>query len=328
MNLVSELIDCLNSSGNSYFKVLFNYSPLKSNGKNVFVKRVFIKGSVIPEFGYFVSIKGKNQFMVINDSLETLENAIKNKTLGDYDFSREFPNDDFIIEINEQFKIINIVQKHFSVLCEQIYKAETLGKLSTQYQVLDVSDCEKIFGYFEDIATESYLDVLDSKILKSLRADRNVKFYNSLVNFTLVYFKGPCLLNPFVDCGRYRKVFESTSLFKYIKATRFQVGANEVAFLTNKEICECLHLKKFVKFNSIFFMNIVLGLLNPVKNYSTYRHVYVVKGEVVNEADYLRLGLTGGERVPSLLILVIGNKKRLNIKNNLEWYEILKEASL
>lgn len=328
MVLADSLIESLNSSGNNYFKVLLNYNPLKFRGKNIFVRKIFVKGSVVPEFGYFVSVGGKNEFVVVEDCLPNLENALKNKTLAGFDFSREYPNDLFRIEVNQYFKIINIVQEHFYALCKEIYKSTTIGRLNTPYQTLSAEDCGKIFSYFEDVATISYLDVLDSKILKSLRADRNVKFYNSLVNFVLVYFKGPCLLNPFVDCGRYKKAFENTQLFKYIEKCRFLVGENEVALLTNKEICECLHLKKFMRFNPLFFMNVLLGLLNPAKNYSVSRYMYVVDGQVFSEDDYLSKGLVNGERVPSLLILLLQNKKRLRVDNELAWYDIIKEASL
>lgn len=328
MMLTEKILESLSSSGNSFFQVLFNYNPLRMNGKNVFVRKIFIKSDLVLQFGYFVQNGGTNTFTPIDECTTLVENVLKNKVIAGFDFSREFPNDDFIVEVNPEFKLVNIVQSCFNSLCNEVYRNVVKGSLTTAYQTLSLADCEVLFNYFEDVASASYLDVLDNKVLKRLRSDMNFKFYNSLTNYVVVYFKGPCLLNPFVDCGKYKASFENTEFFKLVSCSRFNMGLNEVGLLTHKEICLTLGLSRFVKFNTLFLMNILLGLLNPVKFYSKSKQVYVVDGRVVSKEDYESSNLEGGTSIPSLLLLMLENKKRLKIKNDTEWYEIIKDCTL
>lgn len=344
-DLGSSLVSALNSSGNKTFTVMFNNTLLeervvetlgdgekRTHRYQVRVRRVSLNNVIYPEFGYFKTVNGHSEFQVLEGYLDRLNMQLQNKIIGNFNFNDDFSND-FVITINDHFKIVNIEQSCFHLLCKEVYKKVNNGSLKLPSgRTIDVQTKEELFNYFANLASFSYNELLRLKILNSLKRDNAYRFYGSLWNYTICMIQGPAILNPILDCERFYRGFKETQLYKYCQIDPLYVGENNVMLLTNKEICQCLGLDRYIRFSPTFLMDLLLRLLNP--NGSTYgkdKYFYVApngKAYTLNELGALGLDVSDTTPISSLRFLVMRNRANLNIADVDLVIEILETATL
>lgn len=333
MILAQALVDKLSSSGNSAFRVLFNYMPVTNSNDLVRIRRgISSDGSVVPEFGVFKSSGGRMEFTPIDNFILELEERLLDRKILSYDFSSMYSENSFHIEINEHFKLINIVQGHFKDLCDLIFRQDKPSELKAGDFVLTYEHKERLFSYFEEVAVTSYIGLLNTKIIDSLRRDNSVKLYIVLQNYVLAYFNGPCVLNPIMDCERYAKTFKTTKLYEKIAPNVFSISQeNSIALLTNREISEALGLNRFMRFEPRLLVHLIMGLLNPTRLYSASSYMYASDtGTIYTEAQLRVNGLNKSDfrPVPSLLVLVSNYRRELKTNNVELCFNIIKDCSL
>lgn len=333
MDLNKEIVNSLNSMGNLTYQVLFNYRPLKVRNKNVQVKIVSDYEGIKPAFGIFESIDRRNELTYLTDYDNVLSKHLSDKVIAGFDFSADYPNDNFKVEVNSAFRLVNIVQSHFSDLLNKIYINNVAGKLESSNMVLDVDEKAKLFAFFEDLAIYSYTTLMDSKIIRSITKNPSIAFLNSLEQFVPVFCVGPCLLHPLLNCGRYSKVFKETQLYKVASEHMYTIDVNTLSVITNKEICTSLGLNRYVPFTSTFLLLVLLGLFNPDKFPSTSSYMYMSEdGRIFDESNVMTSGIPMDAltRSSSLFFLVRQYSKRIKVKDSdiPLCFEILSTADL
>lgn len=331
MEITKEILSALSSSGNLVYQVLFNYKPLKVRGKNVQVKIVSDNDGTRPVFGIYESVGRRSELSYLDNYNVVIDELLANKVIGRYDFSEDFSGNAFRIQVNTYFRLVNIVQVHFQDLLEKIYINNVSGNLESSTRVLDETDKRNLFEYFEDLAVQSYVTLMDKRILRGLSKNFNIVFLNSLENFLPIFFTGPCLINRLLNCGKYSKVMKETLLYKTSMQHVINIDSNSVCLVTNKEICEGLSLDRFVPFTPTFLVFLLLGIFNPKKFPSSSSYRYLSNdGRIFDETTVLTSGIPISEMVrgSSLFFLIQQNARRLRITDTNLCLDILNNCTL
>lgn len=318
MELRSKILEALDSCGNLSYQVLYNYNLMTYDRSNVHVRTVSDKNGIRAEFGVYKKEDRRNQFLIIEGYADFIEERLANKVIADYDFSKDFVENKFIIEINHTFRLINIVQLHFKDLLNKIYINDVAGNLEIPSMTLVEKDKEVLFNYFENLVNRTYSLLVDKRVNKILMSTSTVLFYKSLEQFVPVFFSGPCIINPILDCGKYSKVFKQTKFYEALMAHRLNLENNSVSIMTNKEICLCLGLDRFVPFDGIFLTSLILGIFDPVKFTSPTSYRYLDgDGRLYFEEDLNSIDVPRDQlrRVSSLYLAVRSYARRLRITN-------------
>lgn len=331
MDLTKELVRTLSSTGNQVYQVLFNYMPVKVRGKNLQVKLLSANDKTMPVFGIFENIDRRNELTYLDDFINVLEERLMNKNLGGMDFSSLPIGNNFIIQINTSFRLINIVQAHFQNLCELIYINNKAGDLVLGDFVLGIEEKQKLFNYFEEVISQAYIILLNTKILRGLSKNYSIMFLNSLEQYLPVFFQGPCVINPLTQCGKYSRIVKERKLYKLAEAHVINIESNTVSMVTNREVCECLGLSRFAPFHPTFLTMLLLGMFNPrtFPNKDTYRYI-TEDGKVYDEHTIMTSGvpIENTTRGSSLFFLVNEYKRKLRIDDTNLYLQIVSEATL
>lgn len=270
MNILGKVSSMLMSSGDIYFLVLVDYNVLDvGNKKKIYVKMVGKNGEPVPVFGYITG-KGKEQsfeedFSIVNK----IETYLKNVDIGPA--KNIIPEDDprtdsFFCEVNECIRVINFTRPIFRELSDTIYKKGVTSELSSSSSKLNVEEVSILYKYFESYFSTVYISLFNIKIRRLFgRSIQNnyLRFLSNLKSFVPFLFTGPCIMNPLLDAGRFNKIFSQTALYEKAMKSRYEMKDSFIYVLTNREICECLGLKRYVPFNGIQLVFIILGLSNP-----------------------------------------------------------------
>ena len=331
MDLTKELVNALSSTGNQVYQVLFNYVPIKIEKKNLQVKLITANDKTVPVFGVFVNVDRRNELSYIDNFISFLEDSLMDKNLAGIDFSSLPIGNDFIIQVNTSFRLINIVQAHFQNLCEIIYVNNEQGDLSLGDFVLGAREKQILFDYFENLIAKSYIDLLESKISRGLSKNYSIMFLNSLEQYLPIFFSGPCLINPLTQCGKYSRIIKETQLYKLASQHVINIESNTVSMVTNREICECLGLTRFVPYNSAFLVYLLLGMFNPktFPNKDVFKYV-TPEGKVFTEETILASGvpIENTTRASGLFVLVNQYRRKLRITDVALYFEIVSDARL
>jgi len=331
MEVTKEILSALSSTGNLVYQVLFNYRPLKVRGKNVQVKIISNNEGTRPEFGIFESVGRRNELSYLPNYSAVIEELLKDKVIAGYDFSEDFKTDVFKVQVNTAFRLVNIVQVHFQDLLEKIYINNVAGNLEAPSKVLYEEDKKVLFEHFEDLAVQSYVTLMDNRILRGLSKNYNIVFLSSLENFLPIFFVGPCLLNPILNCGKYSKVIKETVLYKTSMQHVINIDTNSVCLVTNREICEGLGLDRFVPFNPTFLLFILLGIFNPKKFPSSSSYRYLSSdGRIFDETTVMNSGIPMSDmlRGSSLFFLIQQYSRRIRISDVNLCLDILNNCTL
>lgn len=322
MDLTKELLITLNSRGNNFFRVLINYGEIKIGSSSVYVRAESVDGETVPVFGTFSRSGRQAEFKEVPEFISQIEGALLNKILVGIDFSADFPDNDFIIEVNQRLRMINIVQSHYANLVKSIFEKELVTELRGNHMVLNQSQIQTLFDYFESDLSRKYLEFLDSRPLNSF-INGHKEFYHLRIlgKFALVSISGSCIYNPILKCAKFYKVFKETALYKESQKHKITVDGTEVCILSYREICECLGLNQFINFHHKIVPLLVLGVFNPVKFPSLNSKVYLTEGGVATEEEFKKMDLEPGTfSVVNELYLLINNEKRLLGLSNIEQY--------
>lgn len=331
MDLTKELINTLSSTGNQVYQVLFNYMPVKVRGKNLQVKLLSTNDKTVPVFGIFESVDRRNELTYLDDFINVLEERLMNKNLAGIDFSSLPIGDNFVIQINTSFRLINIVQAHFQNLCELIYINNKPGDLALGSFVLGPNEKQKLFNYFEEIISQAYIILLNNKILRGLYKNYSIMFLNSLEQYLPIFFQGPCVINPLTQCGKYSRIIKETKLYKLAESNVINIESNTVSMVTNREICECLGLNRFAPFHPTFLVLLLLGMFNPstFPSKDTYRYI-TEDGRIFDERTIMTSGvpIENTTRGSSLFFLVNEYKRKLRIDDTNLYLQIIEDCKL
>ena len=126
-----------------------------------------------------------------------------------------------------------------------------------------------------------YQNVIYNKVQNRIiqRIMRRNKFYKIQKIFVPVFIQVKNLYNPFFDDAENVAYKHSDLYKKAVEKNRIvEVGKNITCYmLTHKEICEALHLNRFMRFTPDFVYEVFVGLLHP--EYSEFpnktAHVWV-----------------------------------------------------
>lgn len=331
MDLTKELVNKLNSTGNQVYQVLFNYMPVRVRNKNLQVKLLTTNDKTMPVFGVFESVDRRNELTYLDDYINVLEERLLNKNLAGIDFSSlPIPND-FIIQINTSFRLINIVQVHFEDLCQRIYVQNSSADLILGDLTLQGPHKQALFDYFENIISQAYIRLLDTKILRGLSKNYSIMFLNSLEQYLPIFFQGPCVINPLTQCGRYSRVIKETRLYKLASKNVINIESNTVSMVTNREICECLGLDRYAPFHPVFLVFLLLGMFNPktFPNKDTFRYI-TEDGKVFDENTIMTSGvpIERTTRGSSLFFLINEYRRKLRVEDTSLYLQVVSGATL
>lgn len=330
MSRIKEITEReLASLGSKPYQVLVENRILKYNKQNVFVKIVVIKDKPSVEFGYFNKNGSDLTFIPTDEISDIIDERMKNKILAGIDFSSVASMfEDIVVESNSTLRIINYSRSLFVNLSKSIYFNETKGALKAGSMELSLIDVNKIYDYLEKVYVSGYMDLLSGKIISYLKRQSNdvLKAYMSFKNFIPILYKGKCVVNPLLDSCKIGKNFRGTSLYKKAISSSFTISEGEVVYLlTNKEICECLSLEKYLRFYPSQFTFFLLGLFNS-KDYPSSENLLFI-----DENGRLANPNSGGElrQISSLQLMCLNYVSYLCPPSMIDEYvDILSTARL
>lgn len=269
--MISDLIEKeLSSSGGKPFTVMVENDMAMANNKTVYVKIVVVNNKPLVKFGNYVKSEGrKTDFIEIEGFDSRIEHFLSNTIVGGIDFS---PVIDMIsgidVEVNYNLRLINISRRIFKYLSKAIYLEGVNGNLESGNMKLGIDEINSLYNFFENKYVNCYLSLLNGTVERYVKNYSNIvtRTHLALRNFVLVMVSGKCIVNPLIDSYKMRRVFSQTDIYKTIMSGCFTLSEDcKVYLITNREICEGLHLSKYLRFNKSIFTYILLGLLNPNK---------------------------------------------------------------
>lgn len=278
--MINELTEKeLASSGGKAFLVLMENEVLKYKDNNVYVKIVVESNKPQVKFGYFRRVDGSLKFIDLEDFSDKMEQLLESPIVGHKDFSSV--NHLFAsieVELNPSLRMINYSRLLFKKLSKTIYFEGVSSSLTSGDMEISIEDVNRLYDFFENRFVSSYLYLLHSKILPHLKRQSGdiLKTYLSFKNFTPVMFSGNCVVNPFLDSYRIKRVFMETDLFAKCKEDVFRLSEDSTLYMiTNREICESLNIKKYIRFYTPQLTLFLLGLFDENKFPSTKGRVYI-----------------------------------------------------
>lgn len=321
MNILSRTTDVLASRGNISFLVMVDYKPIMLRDKRVYVRLESRSGHVQPVFGIYQNTDGVNEFKELPNLVNYIDTLLTNNVIHQYTIDNvDSDENSFICEVNEGLRLINFVRPLFKELSNTIYRDNVTSQISSPSIILSVEDVRNLYNYFETYFCEAYVQLFNDRIVPTIQkssVNLTVRVLMSLKQFVPVLFTGPCILNPFLDCGRFSKVFKETMFYKKSLENSFEIKDNNVFLMTNKEICECLGLDRFIPFAPGQLVFLLLGIFNPNKYPSTQTHKFVNEGKIYKDTeDMINKGANPatGRRVTSLYALCLSYAFSLGIR--------------
>lgn len=270
----------LSSSGGKPFIVLVENDIAMVGGKMVYVRIVVVNNKPLVKFGYFVKGEGrKTDFVELEGFDSKIERFLESTVVGNIDFSPVIDLFSGInVEINYNLRLINYSRNIFKTLANSIYKEGVTSTLSAGSMELTVEQVNRLYDFFENRFVSLYVKLLNGSVERYVKNFSNIvtKTHIMLRNFVVVMFTGKCIVNPFLDSYKMKRIFMQTDLYDKMQTGLFKLSEDsQVYIITNKEICEGLHLNKYLKFNKNVFTYVVLGLLNPQKYPNINGRIYI-----------------------------------------------------
>ena len=270
--------------------------------------------------------------------VNVISEMLSSKTIHEYEIKDAFEDEDaFLCDINEGLRLINFTRPMFKELSNTIYRDNVTTQISSPSLTLSVDDVKKLYNYFESYFAEIYSQLFSDRIVPIIQkssVNMTLRGLMALKQFVPVLFTGPCVINPFLDCGRFSKVFRETLFYSKSMNNIFALKDNTVCLLTNREICECLGLDKYINFTPSQLVLVLLGIFNPYKYPSTQTHKFINGNSVYRSVEEMvekGLNPSTARRVSSLYALCLSHAFSLGIRENkvLNTYiDIISKASL
>lgn len=129
--------------------------------------------------------------------------------------------------------------------------------------IIDSTTLKKLINAFNRRAISNYINfALSASILR--KVNKRNKFYTIQKTFIPVMVTSKFIYNPLLENEDYH--FQDTEMYKEMQKQWVEVIPDNVLgayMLTHKQICKCLHMKKFMRFSSQVVYAVIAGLLNP-----------------------------------------------------------------
>lgn len=336
MSFCQTLLNKLSVQPNTTFDIMIDHRFLYRDEKIVRVKYTREFDEQRLSWGTYRS-RNKNIVFIEDPSLEkyVLDNVIKTKMFG-LDFTADIDETSYTLTIDPRLKTVHILTAAYNVILHTINNRDKRLTLSRTNRTISQEEKASILLSFTDYSFYSYLNVLEQKYLQRIARSNQLTFYTVLDTFVPVIVEHDGLFNPFINNPEISSSFKETELYRLATACSKNTSGIYVKFLTHKQICEALKLKKFVKIPERFLVELIMGFYSnsfPSKNAHMYMRVIADDNleALITPENYERLSPVDKEAYriyDTLFIHCARFYRRMGLKSPAEAYDILKEARL
>lgn len=297
--LMSVIYSKLGSIGNTSYTLMVDYGVERlPNGFPISVKLSQKDDEDRVQFGYYRKVVDgstrRSEFLQVKEINNVIMNRILNNKFFGVDFGDIERGVPFVVEVNETFRIINIVRVHLRNFIDNVYKTGTISKISYNGKMIDGSTVAKLHKSVSIYLAKSYYNVIDGRVSKAIMSTdikySSVKSLLTTGTFMVPFVTGPCFINPFLDNPRFMEWLKDSYLDKALHLTEslkdsnnrlegvsyFLIGDSRLYPITHKEVCRSLGMPKFVIMRTRQFIEVLLGLFYPGEFLSNTSSKFVV----------------------------------------------------
>lgn len=307
--LKSKIESSLKNSGNTGYLVLINYKPITLNTQTGSVnfyenksggnaRSVYVRFNRTAQPGelefYTIKKQDKKSNVVVDIDIEyAILEYLSRTYLFDIKTGIDKSNVDIDIEFNQDLRIMNIKQNIFIKFFDLIYRQDIKETISLGTNVINSEVRNILYNSMERYAFSAYSDML-MRLTKQLRRVRGaISFYNIFPDHVYVplFITGSCIFNPLLESSRNVNLFKNSDLYKSDKLHHERYRSIYVDYMTEVNICRCLHFNGYTKLDSKFILELLYGLINPSypNKDSVYYESRIIENKFISKDDYIRL---------------------------------------
>lgn len=291
-NFENQIKKVLENCINMKFSILINNKPILENNSNTtkFAGRHRVCLALAPETsGGGLLIGSANELKeLLNIRVDKKRPVVISKgssynkimeMLADtriYGTDTTIDNNDLIIELNLDFKLINIKQRIFNDLFEKIYVNDDRRELVlSNGNKLSGDVIAKLYNDFDYNAMINYRSTVNLFVEQRMKYYKGeIQFYTCLGAWVPIFISGNNgFFNPLLNAKRNKEIIENTSIYKRARLHQVNYKNLNFMFIINDDFSRSLNLPKTFLGSFYFNFSIICGLLNnkmPNTEYSYY----------------------------------------------------------
>lgn len=203
----------------------------------------------------------------IDSKLNNIESALVASSLFGVETEAKFTLDDCYFAIDSELGMLFMESALYHTV-KQTIRSKKKGNFSIHLgnsadNVIDSTTVKSLENAFNRRGLTNYINfALSTSILR--KVNKKNKFYTIQKTFVPLMVTSKYVYNPILENDDYH--FQTTDIYNTMKDQWVEILPNNVLgvyLLTHKQICECLHMKKFMRFSSQVAYAVIAGLLNP-----------------------------------------------------------------
>lgn len=296
------------------------------------------------EVGNTRRVDGRPTFIVE----ETLETQVLFKSLNlvfdGIDCNRYLVDTFFRVEVNDELRIVNVINSGFEQLFNNIYKDSDVRSAgvtvnSPSGEVIDHKTILGLYNYFDRTSIDNYALVYARKLRSHLKRanlkfqDGNtMKFYKMFGVWEPVLIKGLCVFNPFLESKSNFELMSKTEFYNLALKHCHSVNNMTIMYMTHLNISRTLNFEKPINCEPYFLTSLIGGLFQDTLP-RTDRYVYysTVDGRPISSEDFEQLPQEDKSYYTpesTLRLWCRLNVRRTNVTKVDDFYRIVRDVKL
>lgn len=278
---ISDIYKTLQRNKGEYFTVCVNNEIVIADNK---IARVNVsktaEGTDGVTIGGIVRSGNKNKLVKNTTVHNSILQRLANQTFGGVDFTGVFELDSKYISIekDDKLRILYLTTRPYKealVRLQSKDKSVEFTKKDGSTLHLGALDLVRFKRNFTIYLVKTYINTCENYLVTRLSKVRNLSFFYCSKEFVPLMIKSIGLYNPFMDSSTISNEFLSSKFAQYLlEFDSVSHGDLSMYYLTSKEICRLLGLKRFASMPWGFAINLIAGQLLPTDFANINRTIY------------------------------------------------------